>query len=83
MVTKPERNTKRTLSTREQQVLEHLAAGNKREDIAGRMGISFHTVKTHLKHIYKKTGAQSQAQATAWYYTRFIKEFKNSSKFQQ
>jgi DNA-binding CsgD family transcriptional regulator len=45
------------LTRRELEVIEAVLAGSKRyKEIAGRLGISVSTVKSHLKHIYRVTG---------------------------
>lgn len=43
-----------TLSPREQQVLHSLAQGNRNKEIATQLGVSVGTVKTHLRHIFRK-----------------------------
>jgi DNA-binding NarL/FixJ family response regulator len=51
------------LTTREAQVLEHIALGLKNSEIAGSMGISSKTVEAHIEHILIKLGAKSRTQA--------------------
>lgn len=51
------------LSTREMEVLRRLAAGRVYKQIAGELGLSTSTVRTHLHNIYGKLGAVDRAQA--------------------
>jgi DNA-binding NarL/FixJ family response regulator len=51
------------LTPREKQVLDLLADGLANKAIAGRLGISEHTVKFHLNAIMGKLGAQSRTEA--------------------
>jgi DNA-binding NarL/FixJ family response regulator len=53
------------LTPREQEVLQLLAQGLSNKLIAGRLGISDHTVKFHLNAILGKLGAQSRTEAIA------------------
>ena len=52
------------LSTREQQILSYLAAGNQNKEIANRLRVSPETVKWHLKKIYEKLSVGSRTEAT-------------------
>jgi DNA-binding NarL/FixJ family response regulator len=55
------------LSRREREVLELLAKGNGVDAIGGALVISRHTVRNHLKAIYRKLGVRSQiAAARRW-----------------
>lgn len=51
------------LTTREIQVLECLRLGESNKKIAKSLGISPNTVKTHLKSLYTKIGANNRTQA--------------------
>jgi DNA-binding CsgD family transcriptional regulator len=53
------------LTARERQVLLLLALGCTQAEIAARLGISTHTVGTHVKHCYRKLGARCAAHAVA------------------
>ena len=53
------------LTTRERQVLTLLGEGLVNKEIAVRLGISEHTVKTHLAAIYEKLDASNRAEAVA------------------
>lgn len=52
------------LSGREKQILQLLGAGRSNQEIADRLEISVHTVKTHVYHIYKKIKVNNRVQAT-------------------
>lgn len=54
-----------SLTTREVEVLEQIASGNRNKDIAERLFISEDTVKVHVKHIMEKLGASDRTQAVA------------------
>ena len=51
------------LTARERDVLVLLAHGHTYAEIATRLGISTHTVGTHVKHCYRKLGARSAVHA--------------------
>jgi DNA-binding NarL/FixJ family response regulator len=53
------------LSTREVEILRHLAGGNRNRDIAKMFFIAEETVKSHIKHIMEKLGATDRTQAVA------------------
>lgn len=53
----------RALSQREIEVLQHLAEGHPRADIAKRLFISLNTLKTQLQSIYRKLGVSSASAA--------------------
>lgn len=50
------------LTNRERQVLRLIAQGAPLKEIAYRLGISFHTVVSHRRNLYLKTGAHSLQQ---------------------
>ena len=54
------------LSPREIETLEHLLVGERVSTIATNMFISEHTVRSHLKSIFRKTGTSSQAKLVSW-----------------
>jgi len=54
-----------TLSPREMQVLNLIAAGYSNRSIAGKLVISEHTVKSHVVHILRKLNVLSRTQAVA------------------
>jgi DNA-binding NarL/FixJ family response regulator len=51
------------LTTREVEVLRHVAGGNRNRDIAERLFISEETVKVHLRHIMEKLRASDRSEA--------------------
>jgi NarL family two-component system response regulator LiaR len=53
------------LTERESEVAAFLAAGLSNQEIADALFISVHTVKSHLKAIFQKTGVVSRTQAVA------------------
>ena len=53
------------LTSREIEVLNHIAGGNRNRDIADKLFITEETVKVHIKHIMEKLGANDRTQAVA------------------
>jgi DNA-binding NarL/FixJ family response regulator len=51
------------LTTREVEVLAHVAGGNRNRDIGQRLFISEDTVKSHMKQIMQKLGARDRTNA--------------------
>ncbi len=60
-----ERRPDTPLSRRESQILQKVAYGATTKEVAHDLGISAHTVKTHLERIFEKLGANDRAQAVA------------------
>jgi len=56
------------LTAREADVLQRIAAGLTNGRIAGALFITEATVKTHINHIFAKTGARDRAQAVHYAY---------------
>jgi DNA-binding CsgD family transcriptional regulator len=55
------------LSLKQRQILAQLVIGKSNREIAGHMGISGETVKTHLQHIFRKLGVDNRtAAARCW-----------------
>lgn len=54
-----------TLTTRELEVLQQVAVGNRNRDVAGRLFITEETVKVHIKHIMEKLGAKDRTEAVS------------------
>jgi DNA-binding NarL/FixJ family response regulator len=55
------------LSPRELEILALLSEGITNKEIAGRLGISSETVRTHLGHIYEKLHVQGRTEAVTKY----------------
>lgn len=51
------------LTSREIEVLQQIAGGNRNRDIAGALSITEETVKVHIRHIMEKLGASDRTQA--------------------
>lgn len=51
------------LSTREIEVLEQLALGLSYNEIAQQLDVSYHTISSHIKKIYKKLNVSSKVEA--------------------
>ena len=58
------------LTPREAEVLALIAEGLTNAEIADRLVVSAATVKTHVNHIFAKTGARDRAQAVVYAYGR-------------
>lgn len=54
-----------SLSERELEVLNHLAAGMQNREIADRLTVTLNTVKTHINNIYRKLDVNNRVQAIA------------------
>ena len=51
------------LSDREKEILVKMVEGNQYKSIASNLFISYETVRTHVKHIYKKLHVTSRSEA--------------------
>ncbi len=54
------------LTSREIEVLEKVSRGSTNKEISKEMGISKHTVKSHIIHIFEKLGVNDRSQASVW-----------------
>jgi DNA-binding CsgD family transcriptional regulator len=53
------------LSPREREIAGMLMKGNRPSEIAGALGLSVHTVRNHLRLVYRKLGVHSQIELLA------------------
>ncbi|WP_154666722.1 helix-turn-helix transcriptional regulator [Litoreibacter arenae] len=60
-----------TLTARELQVLELVADGLPNKSIAKNLGLSEHTVKLHVHHIFGKLGVQNRTSASTWFLAHY------------
>jgi DNA-binding NarL/FixJ family response regulator len=60
------------LTTRELEVLKLIATGFSNTEIAQALVVSSATVKTHINHIFQKTGVRDRAQAVRYAYEHRI-----------
>jgi DNA-binding CsgD family transcriptional regulator len=63
------------LSPREFHILFLMAGGLNNKDIAARLNISSHTVRTHLYNIFRKINVRSRVQASLWVHKNVEKFF--------
>jgi len=54
------------LTAREKEILKLLAMGMRNQEIAGKLFISPHTVKTHAYNLYKKIQVSNRFEAVQW-----------------
>jgi DNA-binding NarL/FixJ family response regulator len=54
------------LTSRECEVLRHVAQGLTNTRIATELGISYETVKEHVQHVIRKVGVSDRTQAAVW-----------------
>lgn len=62
----PRIETEAGLTSRELEILALISIGANNDEIAEKLFISPHTVKTHLYHIFKKINVPSRLQAALW-----------------
>ncbi|HEY1775168.1 MAG TPA: response regulator transcription factor [Solirubrobacteraceae bacterium] len=68
----PSEGSSGDLTAREAEVLKLIAAGLSNTEIAQQLVVSNATVKTHVNHIFFKTGARDRAQAVRYAYEHGI-----------
>jgi NarL family two-component system response regulator LiaR len=54
------------ITTREAELLSHIAAGLSNEEVAQQMSISINSVKGHVRSAYRKIGVERRSQAVLW-----------------
>lgn len=52
------------LTAREQEILRLVSEGFTDKEIASQLNVSYHTVTTHVKHIYRKLSVKTRVEAT-------------------
>ena len=61
------------LSPREAEIVALLLSDDSRDDvIAGRLGISRHTVHTYVERLYRKLGATSRSQVVTRIFQQYV-----------
>jgi DNA-binding NarL/FixJ family response regulator len=63
---KPDRPPKHDLTDQEKVILTLLSMGCNTQDITEQLVVSRNTLKSHLGHIYRKTGVSDRTQAAIW-----------------
>lgn len=61
-----ENRTLTPLTSREQEILEHISNGMSNKLIASKLNIAEGTVKVHVKHLLKKLDLHSRTEAAVW-----------------
>lgn len=54
------------VTCRESQVIESLVQGATARDIAEELGVSYHTVRTHIRNIYSKLRVVNRIELLRW-----------------
>jgi LuxR family transcriptional regulator of csgAB operon len=62
----PTKSTTGNLTERQTEILALIAVGASNDEIADRLCISLHTVKTHLYRIFKEINVPNRVQAALW-----------------
>jgi DNA-binding NarL/FixJ family response regulator len=58
------------LSAREREIVSALVVGATAREVARDYGLSFHTVRTHIRNIYEKTGVSCRVELLTWHLDR-------------
>ena len=56
----------RTLTTREREIVRHVALGCRNAEVARHLSISEVTVKTHLNNVFQKLAVRDRVELTLW-----------------
>jgi len=56
----------RALTTREREIVRHVALGCRNAEVARRLSISEVTVKTHLNNVFQKLAVRDRVELTLW-----------------
>lgn len=67
------------ISRRELEVLDLFGRGHGAKGVARQLEISYETVRTHQKNIYRKLGVNSLVQALVEYHRQVESPFRNQS----
>ena len=59
------------LTTREQEVIQHIARGYLYKEIGQRLGISVKTVEAHVSSVLRKLQLSTRHELTTWAWERF------------
>jgi DNA-binding CsgD family transcriptional regulator len=62
----PINNLRMSLTSREKQVLQLAVTGASQKQIADSLGIAHNTVRTHIRHIYDKSGMGNRVELVHW-----------------
>lgn len=54
------------LTNREKEILNHIVSGQKNHEIAKSLGVSVHTVKTHVYKLFQKIHVSCRSEASLW-----------------
>lgn len=61
-----------SLSHRESQIVRHLFGNHKESHIADELGMSAHTLRTHVERLYRKLGVANRAALAIHLYESFL-----------
>ncbi|MCB8995114.1 MAG: response regulator transcription factor [Bacteroidales bacterium] len=65
------------LTERETEILQHIVKGETKQQIADELFLSFHTVNTHIKNIYKKLEVNTKAAVVSKAFTENLFKSEN------
>lgn len=54
------------VTAREHELIEHLVLGATARELATQFDVSFHTVRTHIRNIYRKLGVSNRLELLRW-----------------